>query len=297
MAAGISVHIGLNGVNPRHYMGWGGELAACENDARAMAAVAKSLGYAKSTVLLTKAATSRRVIAAIEAAAEAMSPGDAFLLTYAGHGGQVTDTNGDEAERDYGETGELGDAKDETWCLYDRQLIDDEMWALWAAFPARCRVFVLSDSCHSGTVTRDVPDWDLLAAGAAAAGAAGAGAARGRVPAERGMPPGVAREVQQARAATYARIQAEVPPREASRIGATVALVSGCQDNQTSLDGDRNGLFTEKLLQVWDGGAFAGSLHDLRNLTARLMPATQTPNYYVVGRSNARALRRPARRV
>jgi metacaspase-1 len=294
MAVGVSVHIGLNAVNPRHYMGWPGNLVACENDARDMAAVAASLGYAKSTVLLTKAATSRRVMAAIEAAAAGMWPGDAFLLTYSGHGGQVTDSNGDEAERDYGESGEVGDAKDETWCLYDRQLIDDEMWALWAVFPARSRVFVVSDSCHSGTVTRDVPDFDLLAAGAAAAGAAAAGA---RAPAERGMPPDVAREVQQARAATYARIQSEVPPREASRIRATVALVSGCQDNQTSLDGDRNGLFTEKLLQVWDGGAFAGSLHDLRNLTARQLPATQTPNYYVVGRPNARALRRPALRV
>jgi hypothetical protein len=297
VAVGISLHIGLNAVNPRHYMGWGGELVACENDARDMAGVAESLDYAKSTVLLTKAATARRVIAAIEAAAEAMSPGDAFLVTYSGHGGQVSDTNGDEAVRDYGEVGEVGDAKDETWCLYDRQLIDDEVWALWGSFPSRSRIFVLSDSCHSGSVTRNVPDWDLLAAGAAAAGVAGAGGARRGLPVERGMPRDVAYRVQEARAATYARIQREVPPREATQIGATVALISGCQDNQTSLDGDRNGLFTERLLQVWDGGGFAGSLHDLRNLTARLMPATQTPNYYVVGRPNARALRRPALRV
>jgi hypothetical protein len=262
-----------------------------------MAAVAESLGYARTTVLLTRAATSRRVISAIQSAAEAMKSGDAFWVTYSGHGGQVTDTNGDEARRDYGESGEVGDVKDETWCLYDRQLIDDELWALWAAFPARSRIFVLSDSCHSGSVTRDMPDWDLLAAGAASVGVTGAGGARSLVPAERGMPRDVADRVQQARATTYARIQDQVPPREATRIGATVALVSGCQDNQTSLDGDRNGLFTEKLLQVWDGGAFSGSLHDLRNLTAKRMPATQSPNYYVVGRPNARALRRPALQV
>lgn len=294
MASGFSLHIGLNAVNPAHYMGWDGQLAACENDARDMAAIAESLDYAKTTLLLTRAATARRVIAAIKTAADAMAPGDAFFLSYSGHGGQVTDTNGDEAERDYGEIGEIEDAKDETWCLYDRQLIDDELWALWALFPARSRIFVLSDSCHSGSVTRKMPDWDLLVAGAAAAGTGGAQA---EVVAERGMPVAVANRVQKSRASTYARIQREVPPREVSKIGATVALISGCQDNQTSLDGVRNGLFTGKLLQVWDGGAFAGSMHDLRNLIARLMPATQTPNYYVVGRGNARALRKPALRI
>jgi metacaspase-1 len=294
MATGISVHIGLNAVNPRHYMGWSGPLAACEYDARDMARLAESLDYARTTVLLTKQATTRRVVSAMRAAAKALAPGDAFFLTYSGHGGQVTDTNGDEATRDYGEMGEVGDTKDETWCLYDRQLIDDELYALWAEFPARCRIFVLSDSCHSGSVTRDVPDFDLILAGAASAGVP-------RVatdpPADRGMPVDIAEEVSRGRSAVYARVQAEVPPRQSTKVGATVGLISGCQDNQTSLDGARNGLFTEKMLQVWDGSAFTGSLHDLRNGVSRLMPASQTPNYYVVGRRNVRALRRPALRV
>lgn len=294
MPTGISLHIGLNAVDPRHYMGWSGPLAACEFDARDMAGIAESLGYARTTVLLTKQATTRRVINGIRAAAEALGPGDAFFLTYSGHGGQVTDTNGDEATRDYGEVGEVGDAKDETWCLFDRQLIDDELYALWAEFPARCRIFVLSDSCHSGTVTREVPDFDLLLAGAASTGFTPAATG---APAERGMPVDVAEEVSRSRAAVYARVQREVPPRESTPITATVALVSGCQDNQTSLDGVRNGLFTEKLLQVWADGAFTGSLHDLRNRVSRLMPASQTPNYYTVGRRNVAALRRPALRV
>ena len=293
MATGMSLHIGLDAVDPKHYMGWSGALVACENDARDMAALARTLHYRKKAVLLTKAATSRRVISAIRGAAAAMSPGDSFLLTYSGHGGQVTDTNGDEATRDYGEIGETTDRKDETWCLYDRQLIDDELWALWASFPARSLIFVLSDSCHSGTTTRGEPDWDLLAAGAVTARGASGQAVRG----ERRMPRRVEDEVQAVRGATYARIQREVPPREKNTIGATVALISGCQDNQSSLDGDRNGLFTEKLLQAWDGGAFEGSLHDLRNAAAQVMPATQTPNYYVVGRPNAKALRRPALRI
>ena len=31
---GISLHVGLNRVDPVHYLGWKGELVACENDAR-----------------------------------------------------------------------------------------------------------------------------------------------------------------------------------------------------------------------------------------------------------------------
>ena len=38
-----------------------------------------------------------------------------------------------------------------------------------------------------------------------------------------------------------------------------VVLISGCQDNQTSMDGDHNGAFTEQLLKVWSQGAFTGA--------------------------------------
>lgn len=65
---------------------------------------------------------------------------------------------------------------------------------------------------------------------------------------------------------------------------ATVVLVSGCMDSQTSLDGDRNGLFTATMLQVWADGAFRGTMRDLRNAVSARMPMTQTPNDYVVGK-------------
>ena len=37
---GLSLHIGLNSVNPKHYAGWSGDLMACEFDAEDMAALA-----------------------------------------------------------------------------------------------------------------------------------------------------------------------------------------------------------------------------------------------------------------
>ena len=73
------------------------------------------------------------------------TPGDFFLCTYSGHGGQVRDKNHEEES----------DRSDETWVLYDRQLVDDELYALWATFKPGVRVVILSDSCHSGSVTKE----------------------------------------------------------------------------------------------------------------------------------------------
>jgi hypothetical protein len=41
MAKGLSLHIGLNRIDPNHYAGWSGTLNACENDARAMQDIAR----------------------------------------------------------------------------------------------------------------------------------------------------------------------------------------------------------------------------------------------------------------
>ncbi len=114
-----------------------------------MAAIAKKQGFESSSLLLTKAATVAAVVDAIQAAAKKLAKGDLFLLTYSGHGGQVPDKNFDEVDR-----------ADETWVLYDRQLVDDELYTLYSKFKSGVRILVLSDSCHSGTVVRAAP-WEL----------------------------------------------------------------------------------------------------------------------------------------
>src|SRR6476619_2567188 len=142
MPKGLSLHVGLNSIDPAHY-GVDGRLRACENDARAMKAIADSQGYT-SQILLTRDATSSSVLKSIVEAAAELQAGDIFLLTYAGHGSQVPDVNGDE-----------GDGLDETWCLYDRMMIDDELKAMWTRFRKGVRIVMISDSCHSGTVSRE----------------------------------------------------------------------------------------------------------------------------------------------
>lgn len=257
---GISLHLGLNFVDPNHYGGWDGELAACEFDAKDMLALAKAQGFGSSQILLRSQVTADAVKAAIAAAAKRLSAGDLFLVTYSGHGGQVPDGNSDEADR-----------QDETWVLWDRQLVDDELWALWGRFKAGVRIVVLSDSCHSGTVTRAMPAFP----------------ASGPMPRVRWLPTVQAQRVYRRNAKLYDAIQREVPAGEKSAVRASVILISGCQDNQFSLDGNRNGLFTETLKKVWRKGKFAGGYRTLRDTIAQRMPAQQTPMYTLVGRPNA----------
>jgi len=268
MAKGISLHIGLNHVDPAHYNGWDGELAACIQDANDMKALAESLGYTAS-MLIDKDATVRKVTKAITTAAAQLVAGDTFFLTYSGHGAQVPDRNGDEGQKDSGELGEFPDKYDETWVLYDRQLVDDELFYLWSLFAPKVGIVMFSDSCHSGTVARRLP-WDVPV----------------DAPANRRMPSDVEEETYAAHKRQYDAIQKKVPSRDASSIQATVVLISGCQDNQTSADGRVNGRFTARLLEVWNEGAFRGSASRLRKAIVAGMPPDQTPNYYVVGRPN-----------
>ena len=276
----MSVHLGLNAVSAAHYGGGSGELMACEFDANDMAALAKSRGM-KTTVLLTTNATRPKALAAMRLAASQLKSGDLFFLTYSGHGGQIPDV-----------TGEEDDKKDETWCLYDGQLIDDELYLELSRFAEGVRVLVLSDSCHSGTVTRMAPIAPSLDA---------------PVGRSKMMPPSVAMRTYRDHQTFYDRLQESaagaagktpLPDPDSAlanvavsdrRVGIVkdfkpaVILISGCQDNQTSMDGDHNGAFTEQLLQVWNHDAYKGNYAKFHAAIKARMPPTQSPNFFTLG--------------
>jgi hypothetical protein len=276
---GLALHIGLNEVDPAHYAGWSGPLSACEADARDMSDIAKKGGM-KSTVLLTKQGTRDKVLAGIRAAAKQLKRGDFFFLSYSGHGGQVDDVTGDE-----------DDERDETWCLYDGELIDDELYVELSKFAAGVRILVLSDSCHSGTATRARPE-----------------------PVPKGMrskmmPPDIAEKTYRQNKKFYDALQKKVS-KEAGGKGLpdpdtmlalvstdprvteivknfkpSVILISGCQDNQTSMDGPQNGAFTGQLLKVWKKGGFKGDHVKFHGEIVAGLPSSQTPNLFPLGPS------------
>ena len=70
-------------------------------------------------------------------------------------------------------------------------------------------------------------------------------------------------------------------------VGATVQLISGCKDDQLSLDGVSNGLFTENLLAVWDKGGFEGDYAVFHEAILERMPDEQSPQRTVVGAASA----------
>jgi metacaspase-1 len=256
MATGRSLHIGLNSVDPGAYGGWSGKLTACEYDAHDMRDICAGRGF-QTTEILTSQATADAVLGALDEAAAGLVEGDLFVVSYSGHGGQLPDTGGEEP-----------DQLDETWVLFDRQLLDDELYARWATFAPGVRVVVLSDSCHSGSVVK---------AQLASVGNTGPLAdvyADGRfMPWDDNVRDNIERQ------ALYDSIRAATPGEGSAALAARVLLLSGCQDNQTSMDGPRNGAFTGTLREVWDDGRFRGGYRKFLGAIKGKLPPWQTPNY------------------
>lgn len=154
-AKAMAVIAGLTRVNPAGYGGWAGDCPGCDVDIRDVeAAVTRRPAFVGNVKLFNSSATWLLFAASISNACAQLSKDDFLIIYRSGHGGRVPDNNGDEQ-----------DGYDETLCLWDRQVRDDEMWALLCAcVPAGLRVLLLTDACHSETAFRAVPD---LAAGAA----------------------------------------------------------------------------------------------------------------------------------
>lgn len=148
-----AVVVGLTNVDPAGYGGWTGSCPGSDVDADGMAELCRGAGI-PVTVLTNSEATVFRFLKACAVAAASVTPAaeaglrPLVLIYYSGHGGQVADGGGDEA-----------DGKDETLCLWDRQLVDDVMADGLSLFPAGARVAFITDSCNSGSNYRAPADW------------------------------------------------------------------------------------------------------------------------------------------
>lgn len=103
------------------------------------------------TVVTDGGATRAGILAALDRLVRETGPNDTVYVHYSGHGSQVEDLNGDEADDHLDETlvpqdGRSGNIPDIT---------DDELDAIFAKMRAKKALIVL-DSCHSGTATRSL---------------------------------------------------------------------------------------------------------------------------------------------
>jgi hypothetical protein len=134
------------GINDYPYDG--SDLNGCVNDAKAWAKLLiDNFDFPSFNVKLVtdSAATKAATIAGIKTLLTGAQSGDVLVFTNSSHGTYVADTTGDEP------------AYDEALCPYDTDqnvLLDDELRELFSGLAKGVKLTVISDSCHSGTVTR-----------------------------------------------------------------------------------------------------------------------------------------------
>lgn len=213
--------IGIN-----DYPGTGSDLSGCVNDANDWTKELKTRGFSVEQ-LLDKQATGINIRKGISATIAQAKRGDVVVITYSGHGTYVPDRNGDEP-----------DGRDEAICPHDLNtkgvITDDELFLLFNARAAGVRLVFLSDSCHSGTVSKFAP----IDTPATIAGANAPQRTVRFLPPETFLKGAALRQLGTSGALRAGR----TPGRYAG------LLVSGCQDYEYSYDawfsGRPNGAFT-----------------------------------------------------
>jgi hypothetical protein len=266
----------LIGIN--RYLIPGADLRGCVNDVRNIRATLMKYFAFRSNdikVLTDLGATKRALQSGIQALVNSGKKGDVLYLHYSGHGSNVPDRNGDEA-----------DHRDEILCPSDLDwkdpLTDDWLRTAFNKLKSRVNLTVVMDCCHSGTNTRAIlpPDapviprylpnpWDLMAEESRRA-------LRGKL---------------RKAGARAARASADIVEAE---IGET--LITGCRATQTSADAyigrTYNGALTYSLVAALQ--AARGKLTS-RELHTATLQRLKTGNFDQVPQLEARrpALDRP----
>jgi hypothetical protein len=225
----------LIGIN--RYKVPGADLRGCINDIESVGeALVEYWGFPKSRIKKLKdlRATTARMRTDITKLLEGSKAGDTLVLHFSGHGSNVPDTNGDEA-----------DHRDEILCPTDLDWYDPltDDWlrnVIDANLHAEANLTVIFDCCHSGSMTRrfEPPDakrinrflpcpLDLMAAESGRA-------LRGNVRGRRGRRRRAHKDIQ----------NVDIPE----------VLITGCRANQTSADayirGDYHGAMSYALVRA-----------------------------------------------
>ena len=220
----------LIGIN--RYQIPGADLRGCVNDVNNLrAALIQFYGFTAADVktLLDAQATKKNMMAGIRELVSGATKGDVLVLHYSGHGANVPDANGDEA-----------DGRDEILCPHDLDwkdpLTDDWLRSTFNRLKKGVSLTVIMDCCHSGTNTRALlpPDapvisrylpnpWDLMAV-----------ESRRKL---RGKVVGTLRGSSSATRKRSDTVNADIPE----------LLVTGCRDTQTSADARIGGTFNGAL--------------------------------------------------
>lgn len=226
------------------YSGSGNDLQGCVNDANDWAYLAESRGYSPEVFVNTEV-TKSLFLSKLREAVERLGYRDRLFVQYSGHGSKILDRSGDEV-----------DGYDEVLVMHDFNFVsDDDLAPIFALRPFGTRIVFVSDSCHSGSVSRIAGD-----------GAEG-----------------------QRKYLDPALLVADPPDESVTRAlsflrSSDALLLSGCQDNEFSydayFDGRYNGAFTYYALKTFEHGITQRQWHDRvrTKLPSQYLP--QTPQFY-----------------
>ena len=254
MASKFALCIGIN-----NYPGTNSDLAGCVNDANDWTALLTSLGFITKK-LLDRQATKATILSEMTNIVSQAQKGDSIVFQYSGHGTFIPDEDGDEA-----------DQTDECLCPYDLRtkgvITDDQLFQLFNKKATGVRLVMISDSCHSGTVSRFVPTTS-------------SSSARGRKEEKtkvKFLPPASflsAREL--AKLGISRAVRSSSPP---GRYGGL--LMSGCQDVEYSYDayfqGRPNGAFTYAAIKTFTKLKPGASYKDWHTAIRKALPTAQYP--------------------
>ena len=146
----ISLHIGINEVDSSYYGTYVPPLYGCVNDMNKMEQFASGLGY-ESHTLENEQATKAKICSQIIQLGNKVQNGGILLITYAGHGAPIPNNP---LEEDEGDTEDTQDGYDEAWVSYDGFILDDELFECFSEIDNEIRVVLVSDSCHSESMSR-----------------------------------------------------------------------------------------------------------------------------------------------
>jgi len=257
----------LVGVNK--YQIPGADLRGCVNDVKDLsAALIEFFGFKKGdiTVLTDAAATKKAMQAGIKSLVASSKKGDIAVLHYSGHGSNVPDDNGDEA-----------DGRDEILCPtdlnWDDPLRDDWLRTTFDGLKPGVSFTAIMDCCHSGTNTRAIVPPDAPVKERYLPSPWGIAASETK----RGLPRKVSSQLRRSTAATR---------KGKDIVNATLpeVLITGCRDTQTSADAFINGRYNGALtysivdaIRKSKGKLTYRDLHDKASAVLKLKKFDQVP--------------------
>ncbi len=249
-----SLHIGIN-----NYPGTSNDLSGCVNDANDWLKALDERGFSTG-LMLDAEATKSSMQEAIARIVDETGQNDIGVITYSGHGTWIPDEDNDEP-----------DGRDEALCPYDinlgEVLTDDELYAIFSQRKRGARIIFISDSCHSGSVSRF------------AGMMPGAEEDPWKFQRIRFLPPEVYLKKDQERLMRAMRVEKIAHTRK--RIKAASLLISGCMDSEYSYDawfnGRANGAFTYVGLQTLKTLPSTATYQDWFNRIREILPHQNYP--------------------